>query len=116
MTTHFYALFLLNRSEIKKIIRTSSCLHVVLTLGYPDIGQNTLDTFTQMLIGNHVTQIFLRPLSHNFHWSPGHMAIYRLLLAKYHFRKHVTSHMIVMPKSPLVEEIYKQFLCICNLQ
>ena len=81
----------------------------------PRYWSNTLDTFTQMLIGYHITQIFSRPLSHYFHWSPGHMAIYKLLLANYHSRKHVTSHMIVMSKSPIIKRISRLILCVCNL-
>ena len=50
------------------------------------------NTFPYMLIGYHVTQIFLKPLSHYFHWSPGHVAIFKLSLANFHSRKHVTSH------------------------
>ena len=44
------------------------------------------------------------------------MAIYKLLLANYHSRKHVTSHIIVMSKSPVMKTIAWIILCICNLQ
>ena len=69
-----------------------------------------------MLIGYHITQIFLRPLSHYFQWSPGHMAIYKLLLVNYHSRKHVTLHMMVMSKSLPLERISTQVYVsvICN--
>ena len=42
------------------------------------------------------------------------MAIYKLLLAHYHSRKHVTSHTIVMSKSPVMKITPWILLCICN--
>ena len=87
----------------------------IVTFSCQDIGQTHLTHLPRCPLVTISPKFFLRPLSHYFHWSPGHMVIYKLLLANYHFRKHVTLHMIVMSKFPLKEEFLDKFLCVCNL-
>ena len=60
--------------------------------------------------------IFPRPLLHCFHWSPGCMAIFILLVANYHSRKHVTSYAFVMSKQFTFSiNIYNNFVCLCTI-
>ena len=99
------------------------------------ITKHVLPSFFSMLLWLLVTQIsvkhtlthlpkcslgtmspnFLRLPFQYFHWSPGHMAIYKLLWANYHSRKHVTSHTFVMSRSPVMKTFSWIILCICNL-
>ena len=82
---------------------TRACPHHDYNFSLSGYQLNTLDTFTQMLIGYCITQISLRPLLHYFHWSPGCMAIFKLLFVNYHSRKHVTSHTFVISNSLLID-------------
>ena len=87
---------------------------MILTFSCLDIGQTHLTHLPKCSMAT-TSPKFLRPLSHYFYWSPGYTAIYKLLLANYHSRKHVTLHTIVLSQSSLLERISRQILCVCNL-
>ena len=72
-----------------------SSFHYALIYSFLDIGQTHLIHLPRCLLATASPKVFETSFAF-FHWSPGFMAIYKLLFPNHHFRKHVTSHMTVM--------------------
>ena len=108
-------------SKIKEKLR-KPCLPylvsiMILTFSYLDIGQTHLTHLPRHSLVT-TSPTFFETLSQYCHWSLSHMAIYRLLLATYHSRKHVTLHMIVimiMIMIAIIKRISRLMFCVCNL-